>query len=92
MRCPRCRHDNRDSARFCGECGVALVRGDACPRCATVNPPGQRFCDACGQGLSVAPERRIHTPGHLADKIRRGRSALEGERKQITVLFADVVH
>jgi len=98
MQCPRCHHDNRESARFCGECGVSLVRGDACPRCATVSPPGQRFCDACGERLgagSTAEKARrphIHTPGHLAEKILRARGALEGERKQVTVLFADVVH
>jgi len=98
MHCPRCQHDNRESARFCGECGVSLVRGDACPRCATVSPPGQRFCDACGERLgagSTAERARrphIHTPGHLAEKILRARGVLEGERKQVTVLFADVVH
>ncbi len=98
MRCPRCRHENRDTARFCGECGVTLVRGDACPRCATLNPPDQRFCDACGQRLGAdaaarsVREPRIRTPGHLAEKILRARGALEGERKQVTVLFADVVH
>src|SRR5438874_10000269 len=98
MECPRCQHENRDSARFCGACGVSLVRGDACPRCATVSPPGQRFCDACGERLgagSTAERARrphIHTPGHLAEKILRARGVLEGERKQVTVLFADVVH
>src|SRR5213083_1396764 len=98
MQCSRCHHDNRESARFCGECGVSLVRGDACPRCATVSPPGQRFCDACGERLGAgstaetARRRRIPTPGHLAEKILRARGALEGERKQVTVLFADVVH
>src|SRR2546427_498602 len=81
-----------------GECGVSLVRGDACPRCATVSPPGQRFCDACGERLGAgstaetARRPHIHTPGHLAEKILRARGALEGERKQVTVLFADVVH
>jgi len=96
MRCPRCRHDNRDAARFCGECGVPLVRGDACARCATVNSPGQPFCDGCGQRLGVASPspktREPRIPGHLAAKILGARGALEGERKQVTVLFADVVH
>ncbi|HUE30119.1 MAG TPA: zinc ribbon domain-containing protein, partial [Verrucomicrobiae bacterium] len=98
MQCPHCQHDNRESARFCGECGVSLVHGDACPRCATVSPPGQRFCDACGERLGAgstsetARRPPIRTPGHLVEKIRRARGALEGERKQVTVLFADVVH
>ena len=94
MECPRCRHENRATAAFCGECGVALAVRDACPRCATPNPAGHRFCDGCG--ASLAPRRMappaIATPGHLADKIRRGRGMLEGERKLVTVLFADVVH
>jgi class 3 adenylate cyclase len=69
----------------------------ACPRCATTNPAGQKFCDACGQRLASeafthaqrAP--RAYTPDHLAQKILTTRRALEGERKQVTVLFADVV-
>ncbi len=98
MECPRCRHENRATATFCGACGVALVRGEACPRCAMRNPPGHRFCDGCGQQLVTSGPRTvtrppdIGTPAHLAEKIRRGRSALEGERKLVTVLFADVVH
>jgi len=95
MECPRCRHDNRPTATFCGECGTTLAQRDACPRCATANPPGHRFCDGCGALLGarrVAPPPPIVTPAHLADKILRGRHALEGERKLVTVLFADVVH
>jgi class 3 adenylate cyclase len=53
----------------------------------------QKFCDRCGATLATTvPERdpRAYTPKHLADKILQSRSALEGERKQVTVLFADV--
>src|SRR5437870_10057297 len=97
MRCPRCRHENRETARFCGECGASFGRGIACPRCATFNPVSQRFCDSCGQQLASTgtPERardlRAYTPRHLIEKILTTRSALEGERKQVTVLFADMV-
>src|SRR5262245_52909083 len=94
MECPRCRHDNRATAGFCGECGTALGRTDACPRCATVNPAGHRFCDGCGERLPVRDLARapaIGTPPHLAEKIR-GAPALTGERKLVTVLFADIVH
>jgi class 3 adenylate cyclase len=95
MQCPRCRHENRATASFCAECGASLVRTDACPRCATRNPPGHRFCDGCGASLVARPASGPtptlpSAPAHLADKIRRG--GLEGERKLVTVLFADVVH
>src|SRR5258705_13212005 len=93
MECPRCRHENRATAAFCGECGAALAAANACPRCATENPPGHRFCDGCGGGLRprAAPPAPIATPGHLAAKIRQRRAALPGGRKLLTILFADVV-
>ena len=58
----------------------------------TANPKGRKFCDACGQPLAEppAPDLRSYTPKHLVDKILTSRAALEGERKQVTVLFADV--
>jgi len=98
MRCPHCRHENRERARFCGACGASLELGTPCLRCGSVNPPGQRFCDACGHQIAASapattPERepRAYTPRYLVEKILSTRSALEGERKQVTVLFADVV-
>src|SRR5687768_10005641 len=94
MECHRCRHENRPTATFCAECGAGLGQPETCPRCATANPPGHRFCDRCGTPLRrPAPQPSpIATPAHLADKIRRTGRALEGERKLVTVLFADVVH
>jgi class 3 adenylate cyclase len=77
-----------------------------CSACDRVNPPGSRFCNACGHNLvALAPritrseqaattdqerEPWSYTPQHLAEKILTSRSTLEGERKQVTVLFADV--
>jgi class 3 adenylate cyclase len=94
IRCPSCGHENPPGGRFCGECGAKLTL--ACPECGRENPVGQRFCGGCGQQLSSAapqaqapPEPRV--PDHLAAKIRADAAALEGERKQVTVLFADVV-
>src|SRR5262245_26764537 len=73
---------------------LALCLAMICPSCRNDNRPEARFCDACGQSLSAAsaPTRdlRAHTPKHLADKILSSGAALEGERKQVTVLFADV--
>jgi class 3 adenylate cyclase/tetratricopeptide (TPR) repeat protein len=78
--------------KFCGECGAAVDR--SCPSCAARNPAGFKFCGECGNALgkSDAPERapNEYTPRHLADKILQSKSALEGERKRVTVLFADV--
>ncbi len=93
MNCPTCQRENREDARFCDGCGATLV--GTCPNCSRELRPDAEFCDGCGNGLgepSSAPERdpRAYTPKHLADKILQSKSALEGERKQVTVLFADV--
>jgi class 3 adenylate cyclase/DNA-binding IscR family transcriptional regulator len=66
----------------------------SCPSCGHENPAGARFCNDCGAPL-VAPtitrEPRAYTPRHLVEKILASESALRGERKLVTVLFADVV-
>jgi class 3 adenylate cyclase/tetratricopeptide (TPR) repeat protein len=102
MNCSRCGYDNPDTARFCGECGTDLPAEAACPSCGAENPLGQRFCNACGHQLVAVeaasapaqsrptPNVRAYTPAHLADKITASAGSLEGERKQVTVLFADV--
>jgi class 3 adenylate cyclase/tetratricopeptide (TPR) repeat protein len=63
-----------------------------CSRCDHGNPEGSRFCNACGArlGTSPAPAPSEYTPRHLAERIRTSRGALAGERKQVTVLFADI--
>jgi class 3 adenylate cyclase len=92
MKCPRCQHENLPGQKFCGECGQRLTV--ACLACGASNPAGQRFCGACGAAVldpaatSASPES--YTPKHLAARILTSRSALEGERKQVTVLFADM--
>ena len=66
----------------------------SCPSCGHENPAGARFCNDCGAHLAaptVTPEPRSYTPRHLVEKILASRSALRGERKLVTVLFADVV-
>ncbi len=95
MDCPSCGHGNRETARFCGECTAPLAREMECPECGTANPAGQKFCDNCthplaAEGAAPARDPLSYTPKHLADKILQSKSALEGERKQVTVLFADV--
>jgi class 3 adenylate cyclase len=94
MRCSRCQHENPASQKFCGECGTRLASG--CPACGAANPPGQKFCGECGAPLDrghAAPKfasPEAYTPKYLAERILTSRSALEGERKQVTVLFADI--
>ena len=94
MRCPRCGHENPASLKFCGECGARLA--SACPACGVSNAPTQKFCGECGALLSSgAPATKFatpdaYTPKHLAEKILISKAALEGERKQVTVLFADL--
>jgi class 3 adenylate cyclase/tetratricopeptide (TPR) repeat protein len=94
MQCPRCRYESPAGARFCGECGAPL--GRTCPDCGIFNPPGNSYCSACGRALdrTAAPARtqepHDYTPKYLAERILRGREAIEGERKQVTVLFADL--
>ena len=93
MKCPRCQHENPQGQKFCGECGARLAM--ACSSCGAANPPGQKFSGECGAGLATeavgkSPSPESHTPKHLAEKILISKAALEGERKQVTVLFADL--
>jgi class 3 adenylate cyclase/predicted ATPase len=94
MRCPQCQHENPSAGRFCGECGARIE--SLCSACGAANAPTNKFCGECGASLvqplaaiqSKTPE--TYTPKHLAEKILTSRTALEGERKQVTVLFADM--
>jgi class 3 adenylate cyclase len=94
MRCPACTFENPSGIKFCGECGAPLK--SKCVSCGFENAPGIKFCGECGKSLAEAPKQapppdpRSYTPKHLAEKILTSRSALEGERKQVTVLFTDV--
>src|SRR6266511_3771496 len=95
MRCPRCQQENPIHARFCLGCGAHLTL--ACGSCGADLPGAARFCLQCGQAVAAgtaapvrAPAPESYTPKHLAERILISKVALEGERKQITVLFADV--
>jgi class 3 adenylate cyclase len=88
MRCASCGHPNVPAARFCGSCGSRLSGSTPCGGCGAANVAGQRFCNACGEALT---EAAIDSPDHLATEFWVGRRALDGERKQVTVLFADVM-
>jgi hypothetical protein len=94
MCCPRCGFENPDGMKFYGQCASRL--GRRCPQCGFANPPCFAFCGQCATPLTerlTAPQsgpRRRYTPSHLAEKILTSKTALEGERKQVTVLFADL--
>src|SRR5262249_28071174 len=94
MRCPQCGHENAVEMKFCGECGTRLA--SLCRECGARNALAQKFCGECGARLDPAalPGRLrsadAYTPKHLAEKILTSKTSLEGERKQVTVLFADL--
>src|SRR5881296_1425345 len=95
MKCPRCQHENPPQAKFCLECGVRVAL--TCTKCRSELPAGAKFCLECGEPVAsqaiTEPRFRSpesYTPKHLAERILTSKSALEGERKQVTVLFADL--
>jgi class 3 adenylate cyclase/tetratricopeptide (TPR) repeat protein len=93
MKCPRCQAENDDRLKFCEDCGAPLAC--ACPNCGAQVHPGKKFCGECGAVLGSAPSPKPaapeqYTPKHLGERILNSRSAMEGERKQVTVLFADL--
>src|SRR3990172_7923439 len=97
MKCSNCHYNNAEGARFCGECGAKLEV--KCQSCGKGNPPTNKFCGECGHKFSEFVKEakslqldkpQSYIPQHLADKILATRSSIEGERKLLTVLFADV--
>ena len=98
MKCQKCQFDNREGAKFCLKCGNRLEL--TCPSCGKALPIEAVFCDECGHELKAPEEAppidydqpQTYTPKFLADKILTTRSSIEGERKLVTVLFADVAN
>ena len=95
MQCSQCQHENSTAARFCEQCGSPLAR--VCGNCGHDARAGAKYCEACGRELAASgssspplPDPRSYTPKHLIEKILSSGSALKGERKLVTVLFADV--
>src|SRR3954452_9368630 len=102
MQCPQCQRENPPQAKFCRGCGSRFA--PRCAQCGTELAPDDQFCMECGTPVApaagvqplpangasrfTAPE--TYTPRHLAERILTSRAALEGERKHVTVLFADL--
>ena len=84
MQCRKCGVEAQQGRRFCEACGAPLDK--SCPKCSAVALPNARFCGMCGATFPDAPAAAKES----ADKVGTARSA-DGERRQLTVLFADVV-
>ena len=83
MQCQHCGRDNGEANSFCGGCGAPL--GPKCAACERPNPIGSRFCVNCGELLATSA-----TLSQPSDQLLRSLSASGGERKRLTVLFADI--
>ncbi len=98
MKCPECQVQNPEGIKFCGQCGSRLKK--ECPSCEFINPSNFIYCGECGYDLRGHKENpstnykipQSYTPKHLANKILNIRGSIEGERKLVTVLFADVAN
>ena len=104
MKCPKCQYDNPEDMLFCGKCGVKLEK--LCPQCSFANPSQFEFCGKCGQNLNLSSEPspapkvlsfdekldkiQRYLPKGLTEKILAQRDRIEGERKQVTVMFCDM--
>ena len=98
MKCPKCKAENLEKKKFCRKCGAKLSL--ACPQCGAEILEEDDFCGDCGNNLRAPKDGlpidfdqpQSYTPKFLADKILTTRSTMEGERKLVTVLFADVAN
>ena len=97
MRCTKCGTESTTSKRFCTECGNPLSR--RCPKCAADNKPTSKFCEECGTALTgdaasaaaSTPEAASTAPNiRLAPEQSDVSTTIEGERKTVTALFADI--
>jgi predicted ATPase/class 3 adenylate cyclase len=102
MECPKCKFQNPEGIKFCGKCGKKLEK--ECSKCRYINPPNFKFCGECGQSLILSSEfipkelsfddklDRIqrYLPKGLTEKILSQKDRIEGERKQVTVMFCDM--
>src|SRR5512139_1875347 len=102
MKCPKCQFENREGIKFCEKCGLKMEL--VCPACGAKIPPDRQFCGECGHDLSLPSKPtskelsfdekltkiQKYLPGGLTEKILAQRGKIEGERKQVTVLFCDM--
>ena len=89
IRCPSCGHANRPDRRFCAKCGVRL--GDVCAACGTQNDPDENFCSHCGAALSAATALSAAAKPVVRQEPPEAEKLPAGERRQLTVVFCDLV-
>jgi class 3 adenylate cyclase/predicted ATPase len=102
MKCPKCQTANPEDKKFCHECGAKITL--ACPQCGSEVLPGDKFCGECGHNLTLPPEPapqepsfsekldkiQRYLPKGLVEKILSQRDRIEGEKRQVTVMFVDM--
>jgi class 3 adenylate cyclase len=102
MKCPKCEVENPGTRKFCRKCGAKLLL--ICPECKFENLPEDEFCGGCGCALAISPKPiskelsfdeklakiQRYLPKDLTQKILAQRDRIEGERKQVTVMFCDM--
>jgi len=102
MKCPNCQHENPENSKFCLKCGEKIEL--RCPQCGNSLPIDALFCNKCGHNLTVPSDPtpkdlsfdekidkiQRYLPKGLTEKILSQRNKIEGERKQVTVMFCDM--
>jgi class 3 adenylate cyclase/tetratricopeptide (TPR) repeat protein len=102
MKCPNCQTENPETKRFCRKCGTKL--SSLCPQCGSEHLHGDEFCGDCGHDLTqpspaipkdLSFDEKIakiqkYLPSGITEKILSQRDRIEGEKKQVTVLFCDM--
>jgi class 3 adenylate cyclase len=102
MRCPQCSFDNKPGKKFCIDCGAKLTL--KCPECGSEIEGIEKFCGECGHNFTAPSEPVVkevsfdekldkiqrYLPKGLTEKILAQRDKIEGERKQVTVMFCDM--
>jgi len=101
MICPRCKNENPQEVKFCVQCGNRLEK--ICPQCGFKNSPTFKFCGDCGHNLTIPSsspkdlsfDEKIaklqkYLPSGITEKILSQRDRIEGERRQVTVMFCDM--